>query len=79
MRGIAKLLFGEDAGRLMELFGDDADGFGMADRARRSGEWCGSTPGRGPVADAGRGTARRGGAHPGDLRREVIVREYRAR
>jgi hypothetical protein len=80
MRGIARLLFGDDAGRLMELFdGDDADGFGMADRARRSGEWCGSTPGRGTAADAGRGTARRGGVHPGDPRREVIVREYRPR
>jgi hypothetical protein len=76
MRGIAKLLFGDDAGRLIELFGgDDADGFGMADRARRSGEWCGSTPGRGSAAAA----ARSGGVHPGDLRREVIVREYRAK
>ena len=81
MRGIAKLLFGDDAGKLIELFGggDDADGFGMAGRARRSGEWCGSTPGRGPAADAVRGAARRGDIHPGDLRREVIVREYRAR
>jgi hypothetical protein len=73
MRGIAKLLFGDDAGRLLDLFDGDADGFGMADRARRSGEWCGSTPGRGPAAE----TARRGGVHPDDLRREVIIREYR--
>jgi hypothetical protein len=80
MRGIAKLLFGDDAGRLLDLLGgDDADGFGMADRVRRSGEWCGSTPGRGPVADAVGGTARRAGARPGDLRREVIIREYRTR
>jgi hypothetical protein len=80
MRGIAKLLFGDDTGRLLDLFGgDDADGFGMADRARRSGEWCGSTPGRGSAADAVRGTARHGGVHPGDLRREVIIREYRTR
>ena len=80
MRGIAKLLFGDDAGGLSDLFGGrDADGFGLADRARRSGEWCGSTPGRGPAADAVRGAARRGDIHPGDLRREVIVREYRAR
>ena len=80
MRGIAKLLFGDDADRLFDLLGgDDADGFGMADRARRSGEWCGSTPGRGPVGDIARGAVRRGGVHPRDLRREVIIREYRTR
>jgi hypothetical protein len=80
MRGIAKLLFGDDAGRLLDLLaGDDADGFGMADRARRSGEWCGSTPGRGPVADTAYGRARPGGTRPGDLRREVIIREYHPR
>jgi hypothetical protein len=80
MRGIAKLLFGDDAGRLLDLFGgDEADGFGMADRARRSGEWCGSTPGHVQAADAAHGATRRGGIHPGDLRREVIIREYRTR
>ena len=80
MRGIAKLLFGDDAGRLFGLFGgDDADGFGMADRARRSGEWCGSIPSRGSAADAVGGAVRRSGVHPGDLRREVIIREYRTR
>lgn len=80
MRGIAKLLFGDDAGRLLDRFGgDDADGFGMADRARRSGEWCGTTPGRGPVGDIVPGRARPGGTHPGDLRREIVIREYRTR
>jgi hypothetical protein len=79
MRGIAKLLFGDDAGRLLDLFDGDADGFGMADRARRSGEWCGSTPGRGPAADIAHGRARPGGTRPGDLRREVIIREFRTR
>jgi hypothetical protein len=79
MRGIAKLLFGDDAGRLLGLFDGDADGFDMADRARRAGEWCGSTPGRGPAAETARGMARRGGVHPGDLRREVIIRERRPR
>ena len=45
MRGIAKLLFGDEAGGLPGLFGDgDADGFGLAEQARRSGEWCASTP-----------------------------------
>jgi len=79
MRGIAKLLFGDDAGRLLDLFDGDADGFGMADRARRSGEWCGTTPGRGPAADVARGRARPGGARPGDLRHEIVIREHRTR
>ena len=50
MRDIARLLFGDDADGLHDLFDgadgdrfDDGDGFGMADRARRAGEWCGST------------------------------------
>lgn len=74
MRGIAKLLFGGgpgtgesgtgepgtgEPGILAELFAPgDADGFGMAERARRAGEWCGTTPGRGSVADVLRGAAR---------------------
>lgn len=67
MRGIAKLLFGDDKGELLDLFGGrDADGFGLADRARRSGEWCGSTPGRGPGSRA---------ARPRGPRLEVIIRE----
>jgi hypothetical protein len=71
MRGIAKLLFGDDAGKLLDLFdGSDGDGFGMADRARRAGEWCGSTPGSGSAADA----ARQHG-----VRRQVIIREFRPR
>jgi len=54
MRGIAKLLFGEDAGKVLDLFGggSDGDGFGLAEQARRSGEWCGTTPGRGSAARA---------------------------
>lgn len=75
MRDIAKLLFGDDAGGLLGLFGEgDGDGFGMADRARRAGEWCGSTPGRGWTAGAVRGAAR-----PHGVRREVIIREFRTR
>ena len=76
MRGIAKLLFGADADVLADLFGgSDADGFGLAERARRAGEWCGSTPGRGSAAGAGAG----GVARPRGPRREVIIREYRTR
>ena len=75
MRGIAKLLFGDDAGRLLDQFGgSDADGFGMAERARRAGEWCGSTPGGGSAADVALGAAR-----PRGMRRQVIIRETRTR
>ena len=68
MRGIAKLLFGEDAGKVLDLFsgGSDGDGFGLAEQARRSGEWRGTTPGRDAAArDAARSTggARRAQRH----------------
>ncbi|MGH3281948.1 MAG: hypothetical protein ACRDNW_22820 [Trebonia sp.] len=72
MRDIAKLLFGEGADGLLGLFGGgDGDGFGMADRARRSGEWCGSTPGRSSAGDADRGPR-------GPIRRRVIIREWQS-
>jgi hypothetical protein len=75
MRDIARLLFGDDGGRLLDLFGGgDEDGFGMAERARSAGEWCGSTPGRDSAADAARGVAR-----PHGMRRQVIIREFRRR
>jgi hypothetical protein len=58
MRTIASLLFGNDAGELLDLItgeggiigegGIARDGGGereAADRVLRSGEWCGSTPG----------------------------------
>jgi hypothetical protein len=72
MRTIASLLFGNDAGELLDLITGEGgitgergitrdggiirdrgiirDGGGgreAADRVLRSGEWCGSTPGRG--------------------------------
>jgi hypothetical protein len=67
MRDIAKLLFGDDAGQLLDLLAgndrdvtaSDGDGFGLAERVRRSGEWCGTMPGRGQAAATGR-TASRG-------------------
>jgi hypothetical protein len=75
MRDIAKLLLGDDGDGLLGLFGaGDGDGFGMADRARRAGEWCGTTPGRGPAAAAPRGAAR-----PGRAARQIIIREPRER
>jgi hypothetical protein len=60
MRDIAKLLFGEDAGKVLDLFsgGSDGDGFGLAEQARRSGEWCGTTPGRDSAARAAARSAR---------------------
>jgi hypothetical protein len=86
MRTIASLLFGRDAGELLNLItGDDGitgDG-GMsgdggitgdgdreaADRVLRSGEWCGSTPGR--------GSADRAAGWPGGERRGIVIRNGR--
>jgi hypothetical protein len=48
MESIVKLLFGREAENLAKLFTpDDRANSDMADRARRAGEWCASTPGRG--------------------------------
>jgi hypothetical protein len=68
MRTIASLLFGRDAGELVDLItgeggiavgimGEDGGDREAADRVQRSGEWCGSTPGR--------GSARRAAGWPG--------------
>ena len=71
MRTIASLLFGNDAGELLDLItgeggisgeGGDRD---AADRVLRSGEWCGSTPGR--------RSADRGAAWP----RGIVIRNGR--
>ena len=68
-----RLVFGREDGILSELFGgDDADGFGMADRAQGAGEWCGTTPGRHSGAgDPGGASASRG------VPRRVTEREFR--
>ena len=61
MRSIASLLFGDDAGELLDLITGEGGISGeggdreAADRVLRSGEWCGSTPGR---RSADRGAAR---------------------
>jgi hypothetical protein len=57
MRTIASLLFGSDAGELLDLITGEGGGTGergiteegrgereAAERVLRSGEWCGSTP-----------------------------------
>jgi hypothetical protein len=70
MHGIAKLLFGDGlaggdgpASRDDDTaqggpFGPGEGGWDLAERARRAGQWCGSTPGAGAIAralgDAGR-------------------------
>ena len=46
MDSIASLLFGRDAGRLLDLVtGENGREQEMSDRVARSGEWSGSTPG----------------------------------
>ena len=46
MGSIASLLFGRDAGRLLDLITGESDREQeAADRVVRSGEWCGSAPG----------------------------------
>jgi hypothetical protein len=57
MGTIASLLFGRDAERLLDLITGESDREQeAADRVVRSGEWCGSTPGRGraPLSPARR-------------------------
>ena len=75
MRDIARLLFGGDADELFGLFGGgDGDAADMADRVRRAGEWCGSTPGHDSAASA---VGRAAGARR--IERRVIIREFRDR
>jgi hypothetical protein len=59
VHSIAKLLLGDEAARALDLLsGDDradrADETAAADRVRRSGAWCGTTPGTpGGIFDRG--------------------------
>jgi hypothetical protein len=74
MRTIASLLFGRDAGELLDLItgegGITGDGDReAADRVLRSGEWCGSTPGR--------GSADRAAGWPRAERRGIVIRNGR--
>jgi hypothetical protein len=60
MRNIASLLFGREAGELLDMITGESRGESeAAERVLRSGEWCGSTPGRGSAwpdrADRGAG------------------------
>jgi hypothetical protein len=66
MRTIASLLFGRDAGELLDLIAGEGGEQEAADRVLRSGEWCGGTPGR-------RGSADRSAAWPRGDRRGIIV------
>ena len=82
MRTIASLLFGHDAGELLDLItgerGSTGDGGSTgesggerdaAERVLRSGEWCGSTPGR--------GSADRAAGWPRGGRRGIVIRNGR--
>ena len=74
MRTIASLLFGNDAGELLDLITGEGGIIGegdreAADRVLRSGEWCGSTPGR--------GSADRDTAWPRGGRRGIVLRNGR--
>ena len=70
MRTIASLLFGREAGELLDLItGEGGSEREAADRARRSGEWCGSTPGRGSLHDAV--------PSPHGGRRGIVIRDGR--
>ena len=76
MRTIASLLFGRDAGELLDqiageggIIGDGDSEHEAADRVLRSGEWCGSTPGR--------GSADRAAAWPRGGRRGIVIRNGR--
>jgi hypothetical protein len=47
MRSIARLLFGPEGDRLIDLVAPgEHDEHGMAARVRQAGEWCQTTPGR---------------------------------
>ena len=76
MRTIASLLFGNDAGELLDLITGEGGIAGAgggereaADRVLRSGEWCGSTPGR--------GSADRAAGWPPGGRRGIVIRNGR--
>jgi hypothetical protein len=71
MRNIASLLFGREAGELLDLItGESGNERELADRTVRSGEWCGSTPGRESAARQARDAVRspRGGRRAGVIR-----------
>jgi hypothetical protein len=73
MRTIASLLFGREAGELLDLITGEGGSTGesgdheAAERVLRSGEWCGSTP-RCRSADRVAGPAR-------GQRRGIVIRD----
>lgn len=68
MDSIVSRLFGREAGALFDLITGESDREReMADRAERSGEWCGSTPGhRRPPRPSGWERRQRPSAFPFD-------------
>jgi hypothetical protein len=80
MRDIAKLLFGREGDILSGLFAPgESDEFSLAEQARRAGEWCGTTPGRGSAAGLLRAAAggRAGGRAGGTARAREAGRAAR--
>jgi hypothetical protein len=49
MRSIARLLFGPDGDRLLDLLEPESGERRMTARVREAGEWCQTTPGAGPA------------------------------
>jgi hypothetical protein len=92
MRGIAKLLFGggpvfdneavfdDGAGRVLDRLAGGDNERAMTEQVLRSGEWCGSTPGRGAstpghsASTPGSGSAA-AGRRPRRSRSEIISGE----
>jgi len=49
MRSVARLLFGPEGDRLLDLLGPTSEERRMAAQVREAGEWCKSTPGAGSL------------------------------
>jgi hypothetical protein len=69
MRSIARLLFGPDEARLLDVLGPESGERRMAARVEEAGEWCQSTPGAGSARWAAMARPRRWPADPRPRRR----------
>jgi len=49
MRSVARLLFGPEGDRLLDLLAPTSEERRMAAQVRAAGEWCKSTPGAGSL------------------------------
>jgi hypothetical protein len=69
MRGIARLLFGPEGDKLLDVLGPESGERRMAAQAGEAGEWCQSTPSADSVRWAAAPRARRRVADPRPKRR----------